>query len=162
MHFLPHYHPCVFKHWLTDWTAQRKWLATWTQSGAETDMREVLDWDYYKQRLGNSVLKITSIPAVLQGVGNPVERIPLPDWLVRRLQEEACTHKQQSIDAFLTAPKKRLAPPQPAAARKRARTNAGGAPTRERGCICWWCCVVLCCVVLCIAPGTIVRGGRDL
>lgn len=31
----------------------------------ELSLKKILDWDYYKERLGSAILKIVSIPAVL-------------------------------------------------------------------------------------------------
>jgi len=33
-------------------------------------MLQILDWDYYIERLGNAIQKIITIPAALQGVSN--------------------------------------------------------------------------------------------
>ena len=44
----------------------RKWLHDY--SLADPDIREILDWDYYIERLGGTIQKIVTIPAALQGV----------------------------------------------------------------------------------------------
>lgn len=44
----------------------RKWLKDSTIS--EFDIREILDWDYYIERLGGTIQKIITIPAAMQGV----------------------------------------------------------------------------------------------
>lgn len=49
-------------------------------------MRDILDWDYYRERLGNAIQKIISIPAAMQGVTNPVPRVKHPDWLHKRVR----------------------------------------------------------------------------
>ena len=41
----------------------------------------MIDWEYYRERLGNAIQKIITIPAAMQGVDNPVPRIRHPDWL---------------------------------------------------------------------------------
>ena len=38
------------------------------------------------ERLGSCIQKIISIPAALQGVPNPVPRIPHPDWLENKIK----------------------------------------------------------------------------
>ena len=51
-------------------------------------MRAIVDWDYYRERLGSAIQKIITIPAAMQRVPNPVPRVKHPDWLhkkVRRL-----------------------------------------------------------------------------
>ena len=83
--------PSVMKHFL------RKWLKSPGLDGDGLDMRNILDWDYYLDRLGKTIQKIISIPAALQKVPNPVPRVPHPDWLeskVKRLNER---YQQQSI-----------------------------------------------------------------
>lgn len=45
------------------------------------DVRDILDWDYYRERLGNAIQKIITIPAAMQAVPNPVPRVKHPDWL---------------------------------------------------------------------------------
>ena len=44
-------------------------------------MRGIVDWDYYRERLGGTIQKIITIPAAMQRVPNPVPRIKHPDWL---------------------------------------------------------------------------------
>jgi DNA polymerase epsilon subunit 1 len=83
--------PTVMKHFL------RKWLRSPGLDGDGLDIRNVLDWDYYLERLGKTIQKIISIPAALQNVPNPVPRVPHPDWLdskVKRLNER---YQQKSI-----------------------------------------------------------------
>ncbi len=83
--------PAVTKHYL------RKWLKSPGMNGDDFDIRNVLDWEYYRDRLGKTIQKIITIPAALQKVPNPVPRIPHPDWLqktVRRLNDR---YQQQSI-----------------------------------------------------------------
>lgn len=60
----------------------------------------MIDWDYYKERLGTNIQKIISIPAVLQKVLNPTPRVPLPDWLGKRARELNSNFKQKSIDSM--------------------------------------------------------------
>ena len=37
-----------------------------------------------RERLGNAIQKIITIPAAMQSVANPVPRIAHPDWLLRK------------------------------------------------------------------------------
>ena len=48
--------------------------------------RDVIDWNYYYERLASVVQKIITIPAALQDVKNPVPRVPHPDWLQRKVK----------------------------------------------------------------------------
>ncbi|KAG8329998.1 hypothetical protein J6590_073656 [Homalodisca vitripennis] len=52
--------PSVKKHYL------RKWLKD--NSINDVDIRQVLDWNYYIERLGGAIQKIITIPAAMQGV----------------------------------------------------------------------------------------------
>jgi DNA polymerase epsilon subunit 1 len=51
------------------------------------DVRDILDWDYYRERLGNAIQKIITIPAAMQHVINPVPRVKHPDWLIKRVRK---------------------------------------------------------------------------
>ena len=89
--------PAVMKHYL------RKWLKAPEMEGEGFDIRNVLDWDYYRERLNNTIRKIITIPAALQKVPNPVPRVPHPDWLqttVRRMNDR---FKQKSITSIFGA-----------------------------------------------------------
>ncbi|RCN31046.1 b, exonuclease domain protein, DNA polymerase family, partial [Ancylostoma caninum] len=66
------------------------YLKQWTKQPAltmeKTNIRELLDWDYYIERLGSCIQKIITIPAALQGLPNPVPRIAHPDWLDNKIK----------------------------------------------------------------------------
>lgn len=47
-------------------------------------MRAIVDWDYYRERLGSAIQKIITIPAAMQRVPNPVPRVKHPDWLHKK------------------------------------------------------------------------------
>jgi DNA polymerase elongation subunit (family B) len=59
--------PSIKRHYL------RKWLKD--SSLNDIDIRQVLDWDYYIERLGGTIQKIITIPAAMQGVSR--KYIPL-------------------------------------------------------------------------------------
>ncbi|CAB4064926.1 POLE [Lepeophtheirus salmonis] len=63
----------------------RKWLKD--NSMSNFDIRKILDWNYYIERLGGTIQKIITIPAALQGISNPVPRISHPDWLHKKIME---------------------------------------------------------------------------
>lgn len=86
--------PSVKKHFL------RKWLKA--QSMVDFDIRTILDWEYYIERLGGAIQKIITIPAALQGISNPVPRIQHPDWLHKRLAEKTDVFKQKRITDMFT------------------------------------------------------------
>jgi DNA polymerase elongation subunit (family B) len=54
--------PSIKRHYL------RKWLKD--SSLGDVDIRQVLDWDYYIERLGGAIQKIITIPAAMQGVSS--------------------------------------------------------------------------------------------
>jgi DNA polymerase epsilon subunit 1 len=61
----------------------RKWLRDTNLN--DFDIRSILDWNYYLERFGSVLQKLITIPAAMQGVKNPIERIAHPDWLKKRL-----------------------------------------------------------------------------
>lgn len=52
----------------TDQAVKEKFLKKWLKDNSITnfDLRNILDWDYYKERLGGAIQKIVTIPAALQ------------------------------------------------------------------------------------------------
>ncbi|KAJ1092585.1 hypothetical protein NDU88_005695 [Pleurodeles waltl] len=85
----------VKKHYL------RKWLKN--SSLQDLDIRTILDWDYYIERLGSAIQKIITIPAALQQVKNPVPRVRHPDWLHKKLLEKNDVYKQKKINELFTS-----------------------------------------------------------
>ncbi|XP_035733285.1 DNA polymerase epsilon catalytic subunit 1-like isoform X2 [Vespa mandarinia] len=84
--------PAVKKHYL------RKWLKD--SSIQDDDIRQILDWGYYIERLGSAIQKIITIPAAMQGLANPVPRVKHPDWLHKKVMEKNAIHKQKQITDF--------------------------------------------------------------
>ncbi|ODV80119.1 DNA-directed DNA polymerase epsilon, catalytic subunit A [Suhomyces tanzawaensis NRRL Y-17324] len=76
----------------------KKWLKD--PNLQEFGPRDVIDWDYYAERLASVVQKIISIPAALQNVKNPVPRVPHPDWLKRQILRSEDTKRQTSVTNF--------------------------------------------------------------
>ena len=74
----------------------RKWLKDFTID--DIDMRDVIDWDYYKERLAGTVLKILIIPAALQKIENPIPKIPYPDWVSKMMKNKS--HEQKNLAFF--------------------------------------------------------------
>ncbi|KAE8634027.1 hypothetical protein XENTR_v10002174 [Xenopus tropicalis] len=83
----------------------RKWLKN--PSLQDLDIRSILDWDYYIERLGSAIQKIITIPAALQQVKNPVPRVRHPDWLHKKLLEKNDIYKQKRINELFTSEGKR-------------------------------------------------------
>ncbi|XP_037818567.1 DNA polymerase epsilon catalytic subunit 1 [Lucilia sericata] len=87
--------PSVRRHHL------RRWLRDNTMGDA--DIRDVLDWNYYIERLGGAIQKIITIPAALQGLTNPVPRVQHPDWLHKKISEKNDVFKQRRINEMFTS-----------------------------------------------------------
>ncbi|KAL1527844.1 hypothetical protein AB1Y20_009223 [Prymnesium parvum] len=76
----------------------RRWLKDRTLSAEEaSDIRAIIDWSYYRQRLENAIQKIITIPAACQKVSNPVPRVKHPDWLHTIVRQHDDTYKQKSL-----------------------------------------------------------------
>ncbi|KAL4706978.1 hypothetical protein ACJJTC_019516 [Scirpophaga incertulas] len=83
----------------------RKWLKDGTISD-DVDIRDVLDWAYYIERLSGAIQKIITIPAAMQGLDNPVPRVQYPDWLHKKMLAKQDKYKTRKItDMFSAAPK---------------------------------------------------------
>lgn len=93
--------------WQAEAETKRNFLRRWLKSPgldeAEMDIRKILDWGYYKDRLGKTIQKIITIPAALQKVPNPVPRVPHPDWLDSKVQQINDKFQQKSITSMFTA-----------------------------------------------------------
>lgn len=82
-------------------TYLRKWLKD--NSLANFDLRSILDWNYYIERLGSVIQKLITIPAAMQKVPNPVPRVRHPDWLFRRVAGQVDKFKQNKMTDFFKA-----------------------------------------------------------
>ncbi|TDH12869.1 hypothetical protein EPR50_G00050310 [Perca flavescens] len=114
--------PSVKKHFL------RKWLKM--PSLHDLDIRSILDWSYYIERLGSAIQKIITIPAALQQVKNPVPRVRHPDWLHKKLLEKNDIYKQKKISELFTSEGKRQVAHQPLEAGQAADIEDFGMPAR--------------------------------
>lgn len=65
-------------------------------------LSQILDWNYYIERLGSAIQKIITIPAALQAVSNPVPRIAHPDWLHKKMLEKSDIYKQKRISEMFS------------------------------------------------------------
>ena len=89
-------------------TVKRTYLRKWLKDNslANFDLRSILDWDYYIERLGSVIQKLITIPAAMQKVSNPVPRIRHPDWLHRRVAAMEDKFQQHKLTEFFKrAPK---------------------------------------------------------
>ena len=85
----------------------RKWLKD--NSMINFDLRHILDWNYYIERLGSVIQKLITIPAAMQRVPNPVPRVRHPDWLHRRVAALDDKFRQHKVTDFFkpSAPKQK-------------------------------------------------------
>ncbi|KAH9975457.1 hypothetical protein BGW80DRAFT_1486180 [Lactifluus volemus] len=70
-------------------SVKRTYLRKWLRNNGLTnfELRSILDWDYYIERLGSVVQKLITIPAAMQKVANPVPAFIIPigstnEWLL--------------------------------------------------------------------------------
>ncbi|CRK94685.1 CLUMA_CG008185, isoform A [Clunio marinus] len=80
----------------------RRWLKDSSIDG-DVDIRDILDWNYYIERIGGAIQKIITIPAALQGISNPVPRVQHPDWLHKKMLEKNDVFKQRRINDMFKA-----------------------------------------------------------
>ncbi|XP_072929758.1 DNA polymerase epsilon catalytic subunit 1 isoform X2 [Epargyreus clarus] len=89
--------------------ARRHHLRRWLRDpalGDDVDIRDVLDWPYYIERLSGAIQKIITIPAAMQGLDNPVPRVQYPDWLHKKMLAKTDKFKTRKItDMFTAKPK---------------------------------------------------------
>jgi DNA polymerase epsilon subunit 1 len=81
----------------------KKFLYEWLKdfdSSKKMNIKSLIDWGYYKERLANAIQKIISIPAAIQNIGNPLPDIPIPEWLTKRIRNQNSKLEQKSISNF--------------------------------------------------------------
>ncbi|KAF8586771.1 DUF1744-domain-containing protein [Ramaria rubella] len=83
-------------------TIKRSYLRKWLKDNslANFDLRSILDWDYYIERLGSVIQKLITIPAAMQKVSNPVPRVRHPDWLHKRVAALEDKFQQHKVTDF--------------------------------------------------------------
>lgn len=80
----------------------RKWLR---EDPSDMDPRNLIDWNYYTERLNSVIQKLITIPAALQKIRNPVPRVAHPEWLQRRINVKDDRFKQKKMtDLFEKTP----------------------------------------------------------
>jgi DNA polymerase epsilon subunit 1 len=84
-------------------SVKRSYLRKWLRNNGLTDfdLRSILDWEYYIERMGSVIQKLITIPAAMQKVANPVPRIHHPDWLYKRVAAlDDKFHQHKMTDFF--------------------------------------------------------------
>lgn len=76
---------------------KRHFLSKWLKDPnlAMADIREIIDWEYYLERIGSMIQKLIVIPAALQNVPNPVPRVIPPEWLKRKSAGPGAGHDRR-------------------------------------------------------------------
>nr|AGE96126.1 DNA polymerase epsilon [Encephalitozoon cuniculi] len=59
---------------------KEEFLRRWMGRDYLGDIRAIIDWDYYRQRLECVVQRMVILPALSQGVRNPLREIQVPVW----------------------------------------------------------------------------------
>ncbi|CAA9989020.1 DNA polymerase epsilon, catalytic subunit a, putative [Plasmodium knowlesi strain H] len=75
-----------------------KWLGVTFPPDVPVNVRDIIDWDYYKQKLEVQILKLVIIPAIKQNINNPITSISVPEWLKKQIN--ISEGKQKKITAF--------------------------------------------------------------
>lgn len=88
---------------------RRFYLKKWLKDPGMTDydIRSVIDWSYYRERLEATVRKIITIPAGCQRLPTPLPRVRDPDWLRLLASEREDKHKQRTITELYKAKARR-------------------------------------------------------
>ncbi|KAK8952512.1 DNA polymerase epsilon catalytic subunit A [Platanthera zijinensis] len=85
----------------TETEIERHYLRKWCKVSSVTNIRSIVDWSYYKQRLSSTIQKIITIPAAMQKVSNPVPRVLHPEWLHKKVREKEDRFRQRKlVDIF--------------------------------------------------------------
>ncbi|KAM0681544.1 DNA polymerase epsilon catalytic subunit [Glugoides intestinalis] len=64
------------------------YLKKWLKTTKVLQLREIIDWEYYRKRFENIIQRLIIIPAHLQRIENPVPRITLPVWITNSSKNE--------------------------------------------------------------------------
>ncbi|CAD2095637.1 DNA polymerase epsilon catalytic subunit A, putative [Plasmodium vinckei lentum] len=81
-----------------------KWLGVQLPPNTPVNVRDIIDWDYYKQKLEVQILKLVIIPAIKQNINNPITSISIPDWLEKQIN--ISEEKQKKITSFFVKKEK--------------------------------------------------------
>ena len=80
----------------------RRWLKDRSMAAEDMEIRQVIDWNYYRGRLDAAIQKIITIPAALQKIDNPVPRTKHPEWLVKKVASLNDPFRQGSLKSMFS------------------------------------------------------------
>ncbi|KHN69707.1 DNA polymerase epsilon [Ordospora colligata OC4] len=63
---------------------KEKYLGRWLGRRYGGNIRAIIDWGYYKQRLESVILRMVVLPAISQGIKNPLSDVNVPEWAVKK------------------------------------------------------------------------------
>ena len=69
----------------------RKWLKF--DRNQDLSLKNILDWNYYIERLQSTISKMIVIPSAVQKQSNPIQRVAYPDWLIKRINQQTNTQQ---------------------------------------------------------------------
>lgn len=72
----------IFRH-----PEKAKFLRQWLKNNI-TDLRQIIDWNYYRKRFEAILQRMIVIPAFFQKIENPVKRIEVPRWAANSNQSK--------------------------------------------------------------------------
>ncbi|CAK9301987.1 unnamed protein product [Gordionus sp. m RMFG-2023] len=84
----------IKRHYLKKWLKVSQLVQN--ENGG-IDIKDIVDWDYYIERISSAIQKIITIPAAMQYIKNPVPRVPHPEWLHKKLVSFNDVFKQKKI-----------------------------------------------------------------
>jgi len=87
----------------TNESVKRSFLRKWLNDPFmnDFDIRNVIDWEYYKTRLGSTVQKLVIIPALEQRIPNPCPSIQVVEWMRKRVAIQNDKFQQTSLMGFV-------------------------------------------------------------
>ena len=90
----------IFK--LKEEAIKMKQLKKWIGDSRIThaDLKQILDWEYYKERLGKNIQKMITIIAASQDIDNPVPLIAHPQWLSKKIRAKKLGKQQAKLGRF--------------------------------------------------------------
>ena len=80
----------------------RRWLKDRSMAAEDMEIRQVIDWNYYRGRLDAAIQKIITIPAAIQKMENPVPRVKHPEWLVKKVASLNDAYQQKSLKSMFS------------------------------------------------------------
>lgn len=85
----------------------RQWIGEQNSDGF-SNIRDLIDWNYYLTRLSGAIYKIIVVPSGLQGItSSPVHRIAFPDWLAQSQTQSQSNQFKTMLQKYLNMGNKR-------------------------------------------------------